>query len=328
MISAQLWKPGCDVAVDEAMARFEGRAHEATTIPGKPIPTGFKIWVIAQSGYFLRWIWHCKGKKGGPVGVEVPAELGASKKPKREGNKTAAVVPHLLGLLPPPAYGRYHVYLDNLFVSDVLIKYLRSRGWAATGTCRKDAGIAQKLYDLKAKDTKSDTLPWGSFFEYATEDNLVNQIGWKDNSLVLCQTSVYHGNATRTLLRKRPKETSSSAKTARAAFGKEYEKLLEIPEYIDDYNHRAKAVDQGDQLKCYTPGLRPIRRGGWQSIFHWLLNTVLVNSYLLSFHSDVPKSEKFTSQYAFRKALQQALFEKGERVTGKRKRSQTHTNIE
>ena len=116
------------MAVDEAMARFEGRAHEATIIPGKPIPTGFKIWVIAQSGYFLRWIWHCKGKKGGPVGVQVPAELGASKKPKKEGNKTAAVVPHLLGLLPPPAYGRYHVYLDNLFVSDVLIKHLRSRG--------------------------------------------------------------------------------------------------------------------------------------------------------------------------------------------------------
>jgi hypothetical protein len=111
---------------------------------------------------------------------------------------------------------------------------------------------------------------------------------------VLCQTSVYHGNATRTLLRKRSKETSSLVKTARAAFEKEYEKLLEIPEYINDYNYCAKAVDQEDQLKCYMLGLRPIRREGWQSIFHWLLNTVLVNSYLLSFYSDVLKSEKFT----------------------------------
>jgi hypothetical protein len=124
------------------MSQFEGRAHKATTIPGKPIPTGFKIWVIAQSGYFLRWIWHYKGKKGGLVGVKVPKELGYSKKPKREGNKTAAVVLHLLGLLPYPIHGRYHVYLNNLFVSDVLIKYLRSRGWAATGTCQKDSGIA------------------------------------------------------------------------------------------------------------------------------------------------------------------------------------------
>ena len=156
---------------------------------------------------------------------------------------------------------------------------------------------------------------------------MVNQIAWKDNSLVLCQSSVYYGHKTRELLRKRPKESSTSAKTARAVFGGEFEKILEIPEFIDDYNHHAKAVDRGDQLKYYTPGLRPIRRGGWQSIFHWLLNTVLVNSYLLSFHSKVPKSEKFTCQYDFRKALQRALFDTGERVLGKRKRTETHTDI-
>ena len=105
------------------MSRFEGRAREATTIPGKPIPTGFKIWVIAELGYFLKWVQYYKGKNGGPVGVIVPPELGFSKKPKRQGNKTAAVVPHLLGLLPKPVIGRYHVYLDNLFVSDILIRY-------------------------------------------------------------------------------------------------------------------------------------------------------------------------------------------------------------
>jgi hypothetical protein len=261
------------------------------------------------------------------VGVKVPPELGITTKPKREGNKTAAVVPHLLNLLPKPVIGRYHVYLDNLFTSDVLIRYLRSCGWAATGTCRKDSGIFQELYDLKTKDSKSDTIPWGSFFEETTADNLVNQIAWKDNSLVLVQ-SVYSGHETRELLRKRPKESSTSAKTARAVFEKEYQKLLDIPEFIDDYNHRAKAVDRGDQLKCYTPGLRPIRRGGWQSIFHWLLNTVLVNSYLLSFHSKVPNSEKFTCQYDFRKALHRALFAAGESVQGKRKRPESHTNIQ
>ena len=63
------------------------------------------------------------------MGVIVPPELGFSAtKPKRDGNKTAAVVPYLLNLLPKPLIGRYHVYLDNLFTSDVLIRYLRSRG--------------------------------------------------------------------------------------------------------------------------------------------------------------------------------------------------------
>jgi hypothetical protein len=111
-----------------------------------------------------------------------------------------------------------------------------------------------------------------------------------------------------------------------SVFGDQFEKLLDIPEFIDDYNHRAKAVDRGDQLKSSTPGLRPIRRGGWQSLFHWLLNTVLVNSYLLSFHSVVPNCE-FTCQKDFQQALLKALFEAGERVTAKRKRSESHTNF-
>jgi hypothetical protein len=48
---------------------------------------------------------YCKGKRGGLVKIEVPTELRASKKPKREGNKTIAIVSHLLRLLSPSAYG-------------------------------------------------------------------------------------------------------------------------------------------------------------------------------------------------------------------------------
>ena len=78
----ELFQPGRDVAVDEAMARFEGRSHETTTIPGKPIPTSYKVWVIAQGGFFLQWIWHAKGKSGGPVRVIVLPELGGLKSRK------------------------------------------------------------------------------------------------------------------------------------------------------------------------------------------------------------------------------------------------------
>ena len=46
--------PGRDVAVDEHMARFQGRSHETTAIQSKPEPTGYKIWVIAQDRYFLQ----------------------------------------------------------------------------------------------------------------------------------------------------------------------------------------------------------------------------------------------------------------------------------
>jgi hypothetical protein len=60
------------------------------TIPSKPIPTGYKVWAVAQKGFIFSWLWHSKGS--GLVGVKVPKALGR--------NKTAAIVPYLLQLLP------------------------------------------------------------------------------------------------------------------------------------------------------------------------------------------------------------------------------------
>ncbi|KAJ0130389.1 Uncharacterized protein HZ326_26508 [Fusarium oxysporum f. sp. albedinis] len=66
------------------MVCFLGRSLETTTIPSKPIPTGFKVWTMAQRGYFLRWIWLRPGRKFRPVGWAIIArtwslvELAAS----------------------------------------------------------------------------------------------------------------------------------------------------------------------------------------------------------------------------------------------------------
>ena len=111
-------------------------------------------------------------------------------------------------------------------------------------------------------------------------------MAWKDNALVLYQSTV--DIATETVLRnrKRPSKTSTSARTARVPFGDEPRKVLPIPGFIDRSNHNMNDVDQGDQLQASYPGLRRCRRGVWQSLFIFLLNTVLVNSYLISLYSD------------------------------------------
>jgi hypothetical protein len=46
----EVWKPGRDLAIDEIMVRYKGRAKETTTVPNKPTPTGFKVWAVAQRG--------------------------------------------------------------------------------------------------------------------------------------------------------------------------------------------------------------------------------------------------------------------------------------
>ena len=56
-VCTELYIPGSCLTVDECMVRFTGRSVDTTTLPTKPIPTGYKVWVLAQDGYFLRWLW-------------------------------------------------------------------------------------------------------------------------------------------------------------------------------------------------------------------------------------------------------------------------------
>ncbi len=119
------------------MVRFEGRSKETTTVPKKPIPTGYKVWGAAERGFLLVWNWHIPGLKNGPVGVRTPVALGGTKGDGNKGNKTQAVVLHLINRLPKPLKGSsYHLFLDNLFVSTKFVEYARSQGVAVTGTCR------------------------------------------------------------------------------------------------------------------------------------------------------------------------------------------------
>lgn len=102
--------------------------------------------------------------------------------------------------------------------------------------------------------------------------------------------------------RKRPKATSSAARTSRKPFGNSHTKDLRIPTVYDDYNHHMNSVDISDQLRVGMQCFRPIRKGGWRTLWHFLFNLTLVDSYLLS---------GFKSQFEFRNALLGQLLKKG-----------------
>ena len=131
----KLYRPGTHLAVDETIERFMGRTPEIVNIPTKPTPEGFKIWVLANEGYILDWLWHARGDKAGPVDLdETFTEEGFS--------KTQAVVLDLLTqhdtesnepLYPPR---KHVVWLDNLFTSVKLLTRLRELGIRGAGTVR------------------------------------------------------------------------------------------------------------------------------------------------------------------------------------------------
>jgi hypothetical protein len=159
-VSASLFLPGSCLAVDECMIRYTGRSKETTLVKNKPTPHGFKVWAIAQDGFFIHWLWHVKGAKYTAARIQQLEEgKAANGKRKRKGKRaseqliplsnTQSVVICLCDTLPT---GTYHVFVDNLFSSAALFRALRDRGHGATGTARPNCGLHKDLKRDKERD--------------------------------------------------------------------------------------------------------------------------------------------------------------------------------
>jgi hypothetical protein len=161
-----------------------------------------------------------------------------------------------------------------------------------------------------------------------TASNLVNQCGWKDNAFALTMSTVHNRKSKVTKVRKRPKKTSSKTKTARVPFGDQPTKELEIPELYNCYNHNILAINVADQLASSNSSRRRIKRGTWQALDQWLLITVLVNCYLVTFYSNIKRERqiKFRSQRDFRIQIIDALLAIGKDPPVPKKRRFAHNN--
>ena len=329
------WESGTHLTVDEAIQRFMGRAKEVVNIPKKPVPEGFKIWVLANAGYVLDWMWHSKGSKKdeGPVDLDDywTKDLGFS--------KTQAVVLDLVGQEGISKDNFHVIWLDNLFTSTPLFTQLKHEGFAAAGTARlgqtkrekteqtagepaqkarmkkeKNRGLADTLVDIKLK--WGQQLEWGKLFGCVSSNGEVMQFAWKDNNTVLFMSTVADPKATIVRRRRRPGATSTSAKTSWKAFEGEKVKELAIPEFIDLYNHFMNGVDTADQLRSYY-GTQRVHVKHWKSLWHFLLDTTITNAYKLTHcTSERPYAwgSKHSSHSRFRTELANELFARSKRL--------------
>jgi Transposase IS4 len=333
------WKPGTHVAVDECIEGFTGRSADTVNIPTKPTPIGFKIWVLADQGYVLDFLWHVKGdgKDQGPQGLSNTWE-------KKGFSKTQSVVLELVTRMPNG--GRGHVvHLDNLFTSSKLLSTLRDYGIGANGTVRtgktkreekeeqaperdpefldparvqdqepslrpaldlvdeirgdmhqallgktqpqqpavkgkkpekeKNFGMNNKLTELKIK--WSNHIAWGKLYGCLSPDRKVLQLAWKDSQVVLFMTTISDAQTGISRVRKRP---NGKDKWVRAEFGDLPFKRLEIPEFIDLYNHFMNGVDRADQIRSYYRSNHRNYRT-WKPLWYNLLHVTICNAALI-----------------------------------------------
>jgi hypothetical protein len=90
-------------------------------------------------------------------------------------------------------------------------------------------------------------IPWGSLFVSARDNVLC--LAWQDNNVVFGLSTIYSPDDFVLSNRKRPAKTSTNAAIARAPFGDEVRRQLEIPIFIDDYNHYMGGIDIANQYR-------------------------------------------------------------------------------
>ena len=80
--------------------------------------------------------------------------------------------------------------------------------------------------------------------------------------------------------RKKSRQSSSNGPAIRRVFGPHERANVPIPAITDDYNHYKVGVDVADQYRSYYfTQLKCLRN--WPPIFYWLLDTTVINCYLL-----------------------------------------------
>ena len=130
-------------------------------------------------------------------------------------------------------------------------------------------------------------------------------------------STVSNPRDTVTRLRRRPAKTATNARTSRAVFGEMSTKQLDIPAFIDMYNHYMNGVDNADQLRCYYSTQR-VHFKNWKPLWHFILDITIVNCYKIHYCMPRRRNKSWIqySQREFRVRLASQLFECSKRMTG------------
>jgi hypothetical protein len=139
----------------------------------------------------------------------------------------------------------------------------------------KNFGMNEKLIELKTK--WSNHIAWGELYGCLSSDEKVLQLAWKDAQIVLFMTTLVDASATVSRLRKRPNKKD---KWIKQAFGDQPFKRLEIPDFIDMYNHLMNGVDRSDQIRTYYRTNRRNYRT-WKPLWNYLFQTTICNAALI-----------------------------------------------
>ena len=286
----QYYLPSSNVTVDEMMIRFGGRSHHTYRMPSKPIKEGYKVFALCDVGYTYNWIFASRSDSF--VDLVLQPDL----------MPTGSAVFQLATALPYSSGLHFNIYMDNYFPSVALLERLRDRGLGGCGTAR----VNSKAFPPALHDPRSN-IPWNELSGgSASTSGKVLAVQWQDNSAVHFLTTIHNLTDRIVTERKKPRLTSSNGPAIRRAFGIPERVRVSIPVITNDYNQYKVEVDVADQYRSYYyTQLKCLRN--WPPIFYWLLDTTIINSYLLTQRLPPPYQYQSSSR-TFRLLLAESLF--------------------
>jgi hypothetical protein len=207
----------------------------------------------------------------------------------KEKNKILKAVEYLLSTLPRRCSLKYLLGLDNYFTQPVVVAMTRGLNFGLVGTARRRRSWPPQEY--------KQIVDWryNSLYEMPREkdDQQYMLMRWIDNGVVdMVSTTIHTGRETIVKKRRKPRETSTNYRHITTVFGNEWEKMIAIPGYIDDYNnHTMNGVNKAYQLiTYYRPQIRCRRT--WMPMFFHCLDICQVNSSIIAKAKGVCDSQK------------------------------------
>ena len=206
--------PKQTVSIDESMVPYFSGHGCKQFMKNKPVKFGYKLWVVATPlGYAIQ-IYPYMGKDNF---FDPDLGLGGS------------VVDKLRDSVPKHSGSSYHIITDNFFTSPQLLRSLREKGIAATGTVRLN-----RVENAPLKPVKEMEKLERRSADVAINDNAkIAFVRWKDNMVLTFISSKYGLNPT--------------VKTKRYIREKKGRVNVEQPHCIRKYNEEMGEVDRLDQ---------------------------------------------------------------------------------
>lgn len=257
--------PGSHVSIDETMVRFSGRSIHTYTIKAKPIPEGYKLYILSLAGgYIWAYVLMSRSDKSA-VQHLIVGDLSI----------TESAVLHLCLTLPRANNEIYFTFMDNFFSTPRLFEMLREYGIAACGTVRI------KHITSSGKEQMKGPHAWGTVQLEALRNSSVLNIRWLDSKWVLFLSTMHTGTELVPTERHRPKsKLSLHGKSVEKLFGKQRLLQLPTPKVVIDYNTNKGHVDTSDQLRAMYTSMTRCNRN-WFPLLIFALDAAVDNAYRL-----------------------------------------------